>query len=244
MKRLSMHIERGRRPALGRLGRLGLMILVLAMGAVASGGVSGINLLSENHHVWGFAGESQGMQPTGKVTPYDQTSGAPLDVSVGQWVGPDPYPGYAHSVAGNFSASAESIYWYSAAWASSEYRFTPIDALLCVRVYGGTDGYERETVVQYALADSTLGVVLDDFEAIGAVAPDSNLTFDWQKCYPVDPSHEYVLTLQANSNGSDWIRGANIAADVACVPSPSALMLGAIGAVLVAWRRRRSTHHG
>ncbi len=244
MKRLSMHIERGRRPALGRRGRLGLMVLVLAMGAVASGGVSGINVLSEGHHVWGFAGESQGTQPTGFVTPYDQTSAAPLDVSVGHWPPGDPFPGYAHSVAGDFSVFAESAYWYSAANASSEYRFTPVDTLLCVRVYGCTDGWGEESAVRYTLTDSTLGSVVDEFEAIGAVAPDSELCFDWREDYAVDPGHEYVLTLYAGTTGSDWIRGAGITADLACVPVPSALMLGAIGAVLVAWRRRRSTHHG
>jgi len=240
MKRFSRRVERGNCCALGWCGLWILAACILAPRTTASGGVTGINLLSQSHHVWGFAGESQGIQPTGNVTPYNQTSAAPLAVTVGAWPGGDPFPGYAHSIAGDFTALAESAYWYSAANAASTYEFSPLDTLLCVRVYGCTDGWGEESGVQYTLTDSTLGSVVDEFEAIGVVAPDDELCFDWQTSYAVDPGHEYVLTLYAGTSGSDGFRGANITAELACIPAPSALALGLIGAALALRRQRAS----
>lgn len=240
MKRFFKGIEKGRRCALDRCGLWILAACILVQGTTASGRVTGINLLSQTHHVWGFAGESQGTDPTGNVTPYDQTIAAPLDVTAGQWPAGDPFPGYAHSIAGDFTAFAESAYWYSAANASSTYEFSPLDTLLCVRVYGCTDGWGEESAVQYTLTDSTLGSVVDEFEAIGAVAPDSELCFDWRKSYAVDPGHVYALTLDAATTGSDGFRRANITAELTCIPTPSALALGLVGAALVLRRQRAS----
>ncbi len=243
MKRLPFSGSVANEVQRGRLALVSLAVLFLAMSGAAYGGASGISLLSESHHVWGEAGESQASPPwnaTGNVATYDQTSATPLDVSAAYPSVGEFHPGYAHSVAGDFGVLAESVYWYSSAWAASEYRFTPDGSSLLVHVYGGADGFFRETVAQYTLADSTLGVVLDAFEAIGEIQPPVDLGFDWRKSYAVNPGHEYLLTLYAHAGPSDGPRRTTMGADVTCIPCPSALLLGAFGAGLAAWRRRRS----
>ncbi|MCP4593645.1 MAG: hypothetical protein GY842_23150 [bacterium] len=239
MKRLPLYGQVTIGRAMGRRALLSLAVLFLAAAGTAYGGPSAINLLSQSHHVWGEAGECESSPPwlpTGNVLTYDQTSATPLDVAVGQ---PLSATGYAHSIAGDFAVSAESFYWYSFAWATSEYRFTPVGSSLCARVSGWTENYvPSETVVRYTLSDATLGSVLDDFTAMGA-GPGEPLGFDWQKCYAVNPDHEYLLTLSANTTGSDYSRSTGIDADLTCIPVPSALLLGTFGAGLVGWRQRR-----
>ncbi len=243
MKRSPFSGSVGNEVQRGRLVLVSLAVLFLAMSGAAYGGASGISLLSESHHVWGEAGESQASPPwnaTGNVVTYDQTSATPLDVSAAYPSVGDFHPGYAHSVAGNYHVLAESVYWYSFAWATSEYRFAPEGSSLCVRVSGWTENYvPSETVVRYTLSDSTLGAVLDEFEAMG-VGYQEPCDFDWQKSYAVNPDHDYLLTLSANTTGSDFVRSTGIGADLTCIPCPSALLLGAFGAGLAAWRRRRS----
>ena len=244
MKRspFSARVANGRQ--MGRLGLVSLAVFFLATSGAAYGGASGISLLSESHHVSGVAGESLlsfPWGPTGNVVTYDQTSATPLDVSAACPPASGFFPGYAHSAAGDFSVLAESFYWDSFASAASEYRFTPDGSSLCVRVFGWTENYApTETIVRYTLSNSTLGVALDEFEAMG-VGFDDPLGFDWQRCYAVSPDNEYLLTLSANTTGSDFLRTTGISADLTCVPSPSALLLGAFGAGLTAWRRRRES---
>ncbi len=102
--------------------------LTLAGQISAFGAVTGIDLLSEEHCVWGSAGSATQYYPGGTEASYNRTSSDPLDVSVsGTYM--DPYYGefplMASSKAGDFRVETQGVYWFSEAYARSIYVFAP-----------------------------------------------------------------------------------------------------------------------
>src|SRR5512144_2438717 len=135
-----------------------VMGLALAGQIPAFGAVTGIDLLSEEHWVWGSAGSVTRDYPGGTEASYNQTSCDPLDVSViGTYV--DRYSGEfpltASSKAGDFRVETQAVYWFSRAYARSIYVFAPqaevgaLDLALSGSGYGV--GLCNETNVGFAL---------------------------------------------------------------------------------------------
>ena len=234
----------------------------LAMGLVLAGPITtfgtptGIDLISQEHHVWGSAGSSTQFFPGGTEVSYDQTSSGPLDVSVsGTYMHPfyGEFPLTARSQAGDFRVETQGVYWFSEAYAQSRYVFAPQAEISGLRLQFSGSGYgtglSSETNVRFALDDLTAGTPIGSLAAPGdPVSPDdlggwdwppSTWSLMWDSTYPIDPTHLYAMTLFAYAGGGDAERGALLDVNVqAIVPAPGALLLAVIGAALVGWRRR------
>lgn len=222
-------------------------MLVGQMPVLAAG--SGIELLSQEHHVWGWAGSTEAYVPGGTAASYDQRSSAPLDVSVsGSYMayplafGAYPMPQWAHSRAGDFSVWTESATWFGEAQAESTYVFMPqtgVQALTFgVDCSGCGVGINYETNTRFTLDDLTAGVRITSL----AEPHDSdwgNHYLSWwhdrDNTYPVDPAHTYSMTLFAHAGYGDDIRGSYLVVDVlpTAIPAPGALLLVVIGTALV-----------
>jgi hypothetical protein len=230
----------------GHLSRLSAAVLLIGQ-ASAWGYPSGIQLVSEQHHVWGYAGSETMYGPGGTQVPYDQTSSGPLYVSAtGTYM--DPYMGEwsltAWSSAGNFSSEALSTYWFSRAHGESTYVFLPEagTGALTFTLSGSGDGVGLpESHIGFTLADLTTGVSLASLLAPADADWHewSTWSYNWTETHWMDPTHTYVMTLSASAEGGDGTRHAILGLDVRpAVPAPGALLLAAIGVACLGWRRR------
>jgi hypothetical protein len=230
--------------------------LALAGQISAFGAVTGIDLLSEEHCVWGSAGSATQYYPGGTEASYNQTSSDPLDVSAsGTYMDPHygEFPLIAWSRAGDFRVEARGVYWFSRAYAQSKYFFAPqaevsaLDLQLCGSGYGV--GLPDETNIRFALDDLTAGTPVvslaapDDPVSLedpgGWDWPPSAWSLTWGRTCPIDPTHTYAMTLFAYAGGGDDMRGACLDLEVQpVIPAPRALLLAVTGAALVGWRRR------
>lgn len=235
-------------------GNLWLLVsFALLAGGSAGGSVTGIQVVSEEHHVWGFAGSDTDWTPGGNQESYDQTAPNPLDVSVtGTYIDSwGPCTLTSRSVTGDFHVETHATYWFSRAYAQSSYLFTPqagVDALTFGLVGSGCGvGIPDETNIQFTLDDLTAEGTLASLTAPssiddwgGPMSP-SSWSVASDTTYDVDPTHTYCLTLYACAGGGDGWRDTYGDVSVqAVIPAPGALLLSVIGAACVGWTRRHT----
>jgi hypothetical protein len=219
---------------------LSLALLWIGPGS-AWGYATGIQILHQEHHVWGSAGNAPA---GGRETSYDQTSADLLHVAA-----PGTYwdetrgqeiPLLAWSQAGDFRAQAQGEYWFSEAYAHSTYLFTPQadGPAWALTVHGAGEGVGlfAESHIRLTLDDLTMHTSL-----VSIAAPSeshwqawSSWHLDWTDTYWLDPTHTYALTLFAHAGRGDGPRGAFLEVDLLpIVPAPGALLLALLGAMLV-----------
>ena len=237
-----------------RMDRIWLSIglALVWQGAAFAGGIDGLQLISQQHHVWGFAGSATDWQPGGTEVQYDQTSSDPLDVSVeGTYI---DFLGYedtltARSKAGDFRVDATAEYWFSKASAKSIYTFSPQPDVYAVAVNAQSGGFGvgefDETNVWFSFDDLTAGI-----QVAGFTAP---VTADWDDqpdvwghilngTYSVDPMHTYSMSLFAAAGIGDDGRDAWLDVTVQpVVPVPGAAILAVLGTSFVGLLRKRRT---
>jgi len=222
--------------------------LVLAlMGQISALGASGIQLISQEHHVWGSAGFPI-------ATFYDETSASPLHGSV-TGILVDPYGGGeialdATSDAGGFEVQAcADGYFFAEAFAQSTYVFRPeadVRKLMFeLDSWGYGVGLSDETNIQFTLEDLTAGTSMAFL--VAPSPPDWEIWPQWYDdwahastdIYAVDSTHLYRTTLFAYAGHGDGGRVTFLDVNVSPIPAPGALLLVCIGAACVANGRIR-----
>jgi hypothetical protein len=215
-----------------------VICILLTLSPVINANVVGISIISESHHVSGYAGNEQ----------YSYTDVIPVS-GFASGVGWDGYGCESSSVAGNFNLDAS--YWASAgdgkAIATSTYIFSPNTQFLSMVISGYVDeshglSYRYENDVHFRFTDITQGgeivyYTADNYydgESVASGAYDLNWEQDY---YLLNPVHQYELSLYIRegpagegSIGHSWL-------NVSIVPEPCSLVLLSLGGLIL--RRTR-----
>jgi hypothetical protein len=218
-----------------------LIVSLIVPGCLCRGVLAaGIDLVSESHRVWGYAG---GTGPGETLGTYDVTSADPVSGSTtGTVSGVAGWIIGAESDAGNLSVSASASPW-ARGNAHSVYTFGPQDGVTGLTIDARGDGYgiieNDESYVRLVLDDLTAATRVDFFQD-GATPDDLAWEFEWERSYCVDSTHTYQLELFATAGTGDTDRYAVLDVGIRpSVPAPCSILLGTLGTGLVTWIRRR-----
>ncbi len=227
------------------------LIAVLLFSPVVN--ATGINVLSEEHHIKGEAGiyyEPRVGEPR-VFLHYDILDDQPVSYSVsGEYLNPGDTQGnpcLSSASAGNFEINAEA--WYdSRAEATSIYTFTTDYSRFTLSAYVAFESIVGGPRAEISLVDLTGSSAVEySFEQKDFFAEDFYLTTTLY----VNPSHEYQLTLYANSfDGLPFVEGGgtaetnlrcNLFAQPSPVPEPSTILLVALGFTGLLGKRKYSS---
>jgi hypothetical protein len=214
---------------------------ILGFTSIVSANVSGIDLISQTHHVYGRAGWTD-------PDTYDYTDNVQVNGTV-SGIGMDGYPGSASSYAGDFTVEAFAIGDYASreSLAESTYLFTPTNPVLTMTFTGEgtTSGGGFEANSEFSFYDITNDLEIDSHYWQGSAEVPFQYVIDWDEFYTVDPSHQYQLCIYAEAGfGSEGgyyqsLLNVSITTEPIANPAPSAIILGGIGVGFVTWLRKK-----
>lgn len=204
-----------------------LGILLPCTGSYA--GVEGVTILSQEHHVSGYAAG------TGATTSYDQTEAYLVSGSVfALWPGPNPGTNEVSSSAGNFGVTAVDLsrWTFTDSWALAEstYIFSPLAAHLQFQYAGGVEMHAFENKVWARLFDITDNLLVDYRQWTTELS--LGLAFNEAADYTLNLGHQYELQLYAKVFAGDN-PGVTSSLEVSIVPEPCSLVLLGLGGLLL-----------
>lgn len=221
---------------MGKISRIvGASLLLLICGQAQGSSIdnlSGIDVLSESHHVWGSTRTIT--QPWIDFS-YDITSNDPVSFSTQQVLVNGQILDRSEAEAGNFRVQTDvrrSV--RPGAYAQSTYRFSPEWTQLSLHAFGEGggrwDSYNNsESII--SLLDITIDKVLLS-ERFGEMPEDASGLTGWPYNFAdtyllaVNPKHIYELNLFSKTLGDENRNGATILqAELSAVPIPAAFWL-------------------
>jgi hypothetical protein len=197
---------------------------------------TGINIISQTHHVWGTAGG------TLSDSTYDYTSSAPVSGSASAlwwedgsgYTEENPGTNFETSFAGDFHIYArdESCWTFtgSRSFAESTYLFTPQTDQLQIQ-FTGINGDMYLSRVSFSLFDTITNSMVDSHELPSAYQH-FDAVIDWTGNYAVTSGREYALTLYARAIvGDSPYFTCELFANI--TPEPATLLLLGLGAMML-----------
>lgn len=214
--------------------KLIILLGILLPCTVASASVEGIKILSQEHHVSGYAAG------TGETTSYDQTEPFPLSGTASAfWPGQNSGINAVNSSAGNFSVTTADLsrWTFTESWAIAEstYIFSPLTAHLQFQYSGSVEPHAFENKIWLSIYDITDSLFVDDRK--WSTESPIGISFIEYTNYTFDPSHQYELQLYAAVFAGDN-PGVTSSLDVSIIPEPCSLLLLGLGSLV--FRKREA----
>ena len=223
-----------------------IVILVLAVAGVSQAGVTGINVLAEEHHIYGAINDAPRFDITSNTPVSQFYDDGPLRTDPPN----DPWGtligGFASAAAGNFSVSvAELSHEIGYALAESTYSFMPNSGNLQLDITfaqssatWGSVSVSGPPYLEFYLEDISLGTTIDHLGGFPSFITYQltgiySATGSYSGNYIVDPTHEYKLSLMI-----EVVEGAGeMDVNLTSIPEPTTLLLLGLGSLML--RRKR-----
>lgn len=196
----------------------------------------GINIFTENNHIWGSAGRTS--YSGGIYNSYDLTSNQPLHYRVEGSSASFGTTAVAESWAGDFKVESFSALWSGEATAQSTYTFQPEFDTLIVDVTAYDYSTHQCPTIWYSLTNTSSG------EQLLYNLYDSLNDFDYHPSFTVQVAKEhfeinvnnkniYELQLYVQGSGGDDIENTylqwNMTSSPAPIPEPCTVLLFSAG---------------
>lgn len=219
-----------------------MVFLVLCVTGDTAQASPGILLVEETYTVWGDAG-----YPV--VNTYFE-SGQGIVTGSATGTGVPGAPSTAASTAGPTELLAFRNGMFANAYAQSSYLFRPDYSHLLLDVCGTIGEWAFENLAHITVTDMTTATLVDSFVSPHTLEELDSVTihgfsFEFQRILLVDPDHTYELVGWVEAHRLEGGHGAaGMRIDFYSIPAPSALILAALGTVVMMGLRKRGTPQG
>ena len=231
---------------------LGMITATICLLCNHSAYATGINIISQEHSIWGFAG-GQGLGET--YDSYNITAGSPIvaEANGSYFFNPGEIEAsHSKAKAGNFSIDLTAGRWAAEAYGTSNYIFTADHSSLFFYASGFTGQTDMSEKLHFSIFDENLqkGIYTFTFQALESTNGSENYSvfaFNFSDQFSVIPEHNYRLSMNAQALSGDsptnsrlWLSlysKPNDSAPLPPIPEPGTLLLVGLGLAFLASKR-------
>jgi hypothetical protein len=228
---------------------LGILVVMLLC-PVAS--ATGINILSETNHIWGWAGQDD---TPGEISEkYDKVSNQAISASASGY-----YFDYGQlelskssASAGNFDIALKAGRWSARALGESTYTFTSDYTNLSLSAFGYIDNTCGLDYAALSLTDLTIDKTIFNYYSYGEPPVYYHVyDFNFTEELNIDPNHTYQLYMFAEAGTGDSFSFSRLNCNISSqqstpcpgptpIPEPATMLLMGTGiAGLIGARRKK-----